>query len=109
MSPSFTKTLPPSAYRAAVGGVTQRTPPSPHRRHPHTSAAIRAAAVDLQNAEAAHASPQRTARSPQRSGRGAAGREAALETKGCNPADGFLHEAMLEWERMQACSLVFTP
>ena len=53
---AFTKTLPPSAYRAAVaGGGIQPTPRSPFgadaaeraARHPCSSAAIRAAAVDL--------------------------------------------------------------
>ena len=58
MSLTFTKTLPPSAYRAAVAGVIQRTPPSPHRRHPCTSAAIRAAAVDLRHGGRPHEATQ---------------------------------------------------
>jgi hypothetical protein len=99
MSPSFTKTLPPSAYRAAVAAAIEWTPPSPHRRHPRTSAAIRAAAVELRHDErpqeaspwvAPGGVPERVpgglpggvpagarAGSPPRAAREAAGREAA--------------------------------
>ena len=124
MSPSFTKTLPPSAYRAAVAASIERTPPSPHRRHPRTSAAIRAAAVELRHDErpqeaspwvAPGGVPERVpgglpggvpagarAGSPPRAAREAAGREAAGRKASGASADSFLQEAMLEWERMQA-------